>query len=147
MSIGVFTDKLHQPTDDEVQAMLGSAWTRWESLTQFVAQSYQIPVAWTFGGKNYGWNIWYRKGGKTLTSLYPQAEALTAQIVLGAKDVEQAMTLALGSNVRRLLEETPQLHDGRWLFIPVTTDQDVDDVKQLLLIKRRPVGKQGAHRG
>ena len=42
-----------------------------------------------------------------------------AQIVLGSAQVEQALPLELGEAVGTLLRETPQFHDGRWLFIPV----------------------------
>jgi O-methyltransferase involved in polyketide biosynthesis len=50
----------------------------------------------------------------------------------------QALELALGQAVGTLLRETPQFHDGRWLFIPVRAAQDAEDVKLLLQVKRRP---------
>ena len=96
----------------------------------------------TYGGKNYGWNLWYRKSGKSLASLYPQENAFIAQVVLGREQVEKALTLPLGENVRRVVHETPSLHDGRWLFIKITTETDVTDVEQLLLLKKRPVKKE-----
>jgi hypothetical protein len=37
-----------------------------------------------------------------------------------------------------MLQEAPQLRDGRWLFIPVTTKSDAKDVEKLLLAKMRP---------
>ncbi len=61
-----------------------------------------------------------------------------AQIVLGNVQVEQALQLELGEAVGTLLRETPQFHDGRWLFIPVRTARDAEDAKQLLQVKRRP---------
>jgi len=42
-----------------------------------------MPDEFSFGGKNYGWNIWYRKSGKSLVSLYPQEKSIVAQVVLG----------------------------------------------------------------
>jgi hypothetical protein len=117
---------------------LGAKRSLWEELTQFIADNYPIPGEWNFGGKNYGWNLWYRKSGKTLVTLYPQQGFLVAQIVLGKDQVEQALNLKLGKNVGTLLRETPQLHDGRWLFIKVKTAKDVKDIQQLLQVKRRP---------
>jgi hypothetical protein len=61
-----------------------------------------------------------------------------AQIVLGKDQVEQALTLKLGKNVGTVLTGTPQLHDGRWLFIKVKTAKDVKDIQQVLQVKRRP---------
>jgi hypothetical protein len=46
--------------------------------------------------------------------------------------------LKLGKNVGTVLTETPQLHDGRWLFIKVKTAKDIKDIQQLLQVKRRP---------
>ena len=138
MTIGLFTDKAHQPTAAEVFEALGSKQPLWEGLTQFIAGNYPIPGEWNFGGKNYGWNLWYRKSRKTLVTLYPQKGHFVAQIVLGRDQVEQALNLKLGKNVGTVLTETPQLHDGRWLFIKVKTAKDVKDIQQLLQVKRRP---------
>jgi hypothetical protein len=138
MTIGFFTDKEYQPTETAVLEALGAKRVRWEELTQFIADNYPIPGEWNFGGKNYGWNLWYRKSGKTLVTLYPQKGYFVAQIVLGKDQVEQALALKLGKNAGTVLTETPQLHDGRWLFIKVKAARDVKDIQQLLQIKRRP---------
>jgi methyltransferase (TIGR00027 family) len=138
MTVGSLLDKEHQPTPQEIQAALGAAWPLWESLTGFLANTYaEIPPELSFGGKKYGWNLWYRKSGKSLLSLFPNEGYFVAQIVLGNAQVEQALLLELGENVGTLLRETPQFHDGRWLFIPVRAERDVADVQQLLQVKRR----------
>jgi hypothetical protein len=142
MTIGLFTDKDQPPTMSEVSNALGSQHLLWDKLTQFIADNYPIPGEWNFGGKNYGWNVWYRKSGKTLVTLYPQKGCFVAQIVLGKDQVEQALNLKLGKNVGTILTETPQLHDGRWLFIKVKTEKDVRDIQQLLQVKRRPGPQQ-----
>jgi len=138
MSISAFSDKEHQPTPQEINNALGSRQPLWEQLTQFILHNYQLPGELSFGGKKYGWNLWYRRSGKTLVSLYPQKNYLVAQIVLGKDQVENAIQLKLGKNVRTILEETPQLHDGRWLFVKVRTGKDVKDIQELLRIKKRP---------
>lgn len=138
MSIGTFVDKDHQPTLPEVFDALGAQQSLWEKLTQFIANNYPIPGEWNFGGKKYGWNVWYRKSGKTLVSMYPQQGGFVVQIVLGKDQVEQALDLKLGKNVGTMLKETPQFHDGRWLFIRVKTEKDIKDIQQLLQVKRKP---------
>ena len=138
MTIGLFVDKEYQPTETAVLEALGAKRPLWKALVQFIADNYPIPGEWNFGGKNYGWNLWYRKSGKTLVTLFPQNGYFVAQIVLGKDQVEQALNLKLGKNVGTVLTETPQLHDGRWLFIKVKSGKDVKDVEQLLQVKRRP---------
>jgi len=139
MAIGFFLDKEHQPSPDELSAAMGLNSSLWERLVHFIADTYQMPGEWSYGGKKYGWNLWYRKGGKSLASLYPQQGHLVAQVVLGREEGERALALPLGDHVGGMLRDAPLLHDGRWLFIPVTSQTDAADVEQLLLVKRRPV--------
>ncbi len=144
MAIGIFLDKEHQPTPEEISAALGPVQPLWERLTRFISDAYEMPGELSYGGKKYGWNVWYRKSGKTLASLYPQEAHFVAQVVLGREQAEKAFALELGENVGRALRESPQLHDGRWLFIQVRTERDMEDIQQLLQIKKRPRrAKQG----
>ena len=137
MAIGCFVDKSTPPSTETIQETLGAAAPLWNDLLDFVATQYKMPGDFSFGGKNYGWNMWYRKSGKSLASLYPQQGYFVAQVVLGRLQLEQALTLNLGEKVSRMLCETPMLHDGVWLFIPVDSEVDVNDIKQLLLVKKR----------
>jgi hypothetical protein len=141
MSIGCFLDKSHMPSPEDLQAALGPGFSLWERLLLFIESNYQMPGELSFGGKKYGWNLWYRKSGKSLVSLFPQEGGFVAQVVLGKDQVEKALSLTLGVKVGKMVRDTPQIHDGKWLFIPVTAQEDVQDVEQLLLIKKRPVKK------
>jgi hypothetical protein len=141
MSAGFFTDKSHPPSAEELRDTIGAAFPCWERLVTFIQDTYQMPGELSFGGKNYGWNLWYRKSGKSLVSLFPQQNCVVAQVVLGKDQVAKAMQLSLGEKVGKRLRETPQLHDGKWLFIPVDSEQDAQDIEQLLLVKKRPLRK------
>jgi len=139
MSIGYFLDKTHQPSPQELEETLGSTYPLWKRLLQFIEDNYQMPGEWSFGGKNYGWNIWYRKSGKSLVSLFPHQNSFVAQVVLGRDQLEKALQLDLGEKVGKMVRETPMLHDGKWLFIPVATATDASDIERLFLIKKKPV--------
>jgi hypothetical protein len=131
-------DKSHPPTGGELAQTLGARLPLWERLTTFIAETYAMRGELSFGGQKYGWNLWYRKGGKSLVSLFPQEGYFVAQVVLGKAEVAQAKTLKMGKNVRGVFDSARQFHDGRWLFIKVRTPKDVKDIEQLLLIKRKP---------
>lgn len=139
MSIGIFVDKDHPPSPAELTEMLGVRKPLWDDLIAFIAVNYQLSAELSFGGKNYGWNLWYRRGGKSLATLYPHQNSFIVQIVLGRDQVEKAYALALGKHVTQVLHDTPQLHDGRWLFIKVKSKRDVKDIKQLILVKKQPI--------
>jgi hypothetical protein len=132
-----------QPTPDEMAQMIGERAKLWAELRAFVASSYDIPPEVIFGGKKYGWQLHYRKGGRTLVDLYPERDAFTVLVVLGKQESEQAVARidTLSPNVRAVFEATPPLHDGRWLWIRPSTEADVISIEVLLTIKRKPKKK------
>jgi hypothetical protein len=116
-------------------------------VTNFIEKSYDVEGTWsTWGPAESGWNLRYRRKGKSLAALYPQRERILVQIVLGKVQAERALQLELKGKVLRMLREAPQLRDGRWLFIPVTSESDAEDVEKLLSAKIRPP-KKDMHRG
>ncbi len=138
MVISCFADPAAPPGPEELDAALADSQPLWAALVHLIEVELDVPGEWNFGGKKYGWNRWYRKGGKALTSLYPQSGGLVAQVVLGREQVEQALAQDLGAELNRLVRETPRLHDGMWLFIPVRSAEVESGVAQLLRIKRPP---------
>jgi len=142
MTAGSFLDKSAPPSEQEVAQALGAAFPLWQGMVAFMAENYDMQVPFSFGGKNYGWNLWYRKSGKPLTSLFPNQGYFVAQVVLGREQVDKAMSMELGPKASQRLRDTPQFHDGKWLYIPVQEAQDLADVQQLILLKKRPVKKK-----
>ncbi|NPE08916.1 MAG: DUF3788 domain-containing protein [Asgard group archaeon] len=142
MTESPFTDPTHQPTLEEIRSALGSCFPLWERLTTFIEETYKIEGTWsTWGPAKTGWNLRYRRKGKSLTALHPQQNRILVQIVLGKVQAERALQLELGEKVSRMLQESPQLRDGRWLHIPVTSESNANDVESLLLAKIRPPRK------
>jgi len=135
MPVGAFVEKQHQPTMREVFASIGSKKGLWENLERFVAENYQSKRDFAFYGKNYGWALRFRKAGKALLSMYPGEGSFTAQIVLGETPAKKASSLRLGRNARSVLGRAHQFPEGRWLFIRVSSKQDLRDIQQLLLLK------------
>ena len=61
-------------------------------------------------------------------------------MILGKKEAEKANLIKakLNKEVQTVFDNTEQLHDGRWLWIRVLTNSDVDSIKLLLSAKRKP---------
>ena len=134
-------DKTHKPTEEEILSFIGEhAKEAWLEIKQFIEKHYDIEPETLYYGTKYGWTIRYRKGGKTLCSLFPEKDGFTILITLGKKESEKVLSLfdELSSKTQKLLRNTKQLHDGRWLWIRLLAKSDTDDVKKLLQIKRRP---------
>ena len=130
--------KEHRPTDEEILETIGVT-TYWLELRQYLESSYDITPELINGGK-HGWAVRYRRSGKTLCNLIPEKGAFTVLVVLGKKEAEKALSIMdqLNANVRQLLDNAEQLHDGRWLWIRVRKQGDVKSIKELLKIKRKP---------
>ena len=143
------TDKTTQPTDADMITVIGQPIAEaWTALRRFLVETYDIAPIFNSGGKKYGWNLQHRIGGRPLCEMYPEHGSFTALVVLGKAELDQAMERieTFGPTVRQALVETPRYHDGCWMYIrvsdPLTCQQDVKDVEQLLLIKKRPPRKK-----
>ena len=69
---------------------------------------------------------------------------------MGKAELEQALERldSFGPTVQQALVETPRYHDGCWMYIRVadqlTCQQDVQDIEQLILIKKKPASKKAS---
>lgn len=142
-------DKTTQPSDADMMDTIGQPIAEaWTALRKFLVDTYDIVPVFNSGGKKYGWNLQHRIGGRPLCELYPENGSFTALVILGKVELEQALQRVdtFGSIVRKALLETPRLHDGCWMYIrvsdPLTCQQDVQDIQQLILIKRKPPRKK-----
>jgi hypothetical protein len=135
MSVGVFTDKAHAPTAEQISEAIGSRRAAWEEILQVIWEGYSHQKDWRFYGKNYGWALRFRKSGKALASLYPAEGGFTIQLILSQADVDKTRGLKLGKHVRHIIEQAHPFPEGRWVFIPVRSGQDLRDVRQLLALK------------
>lgn len=138
-------DKNAPPSEDDMLAVIGPPFAAaWTELRRFLAETYAVVPVLQCGGPRYGWNLQHRKGSRPLCELYPEYGSFTAMVVLGKKEMEQALERldTFGATIRRALLETPRYHDGCWMYIriadPLTCEQDARDFAQLVLIKKKP---------
>ena len=136
MSVGKFTDKKYQPSEAEVLAAVGSKLPIWQELIGFIRQNYPVQEDFKFMyGKNYGWAFRFRIKGQFLTSLYPAEGGFAVQVNLSPQAVEQALSLQPGKNVQQAIARAHPYPEGRWLFIPVESEQDAAEIRQLLALR------------
>jgi hypothetical protein len=138
MSVGIFTDKTQPPTSQQILTAVGARRAAWEKLIQFIRDRYAAQEDWSFYGRNYGWALRFRKSGKALISLYPAQNGFAVQVVLGEPEVQTALGMKIGQHIRSIVEAATPFAEGRWLFIPVKSAQDIRDVQQLLTLKSPP---------
>lgn len=138
-------DKTKQPSFEEMIDWIGQPLsTEWSTLHRFLEETYRIEPIFNDGGKRYGWNLQYRISKRPLCEMYPEHGSFTALVILGKAELEKAIVRieTYGLLVQKALVETPRYHDGCWMYIrvsnPQTCHQDVLDIFELVLIKRKP---------
>jgi hypothetical protein len=138
MSKGCFTDRAHRPTWQEIYAALGPRRKAWDELNQYIVENYQVRGELLFGGLNYGWALRFRKSGKTLLVLFPGQKEFIANVVVGRSLLKSAQALKLGENARQVLTSAKRFYEGCWLYVKVSSKQDIQDVQQLIAVKAKP---------
>lgn len=129
------------PDENDMLALIGqSLYDVWQKLCAAIDEKYDMDRIWNSGGKAWTYEYKYRRGGKTLCSLYARENCMGFMVILG-KD-ERAKFEAARNNyselVQKIYDETKTYHDGKWLmFEPVDTSLFGDFV-QILAIKRKP---------
>ena len=137
-------DKDHKPSEEKILDCLGGeAGEAWADIVSFLRTSYDFSPELNYGGTKYGWATRYRKSGKSLCTFYPERGAFTVLVVLGKKEVEQVEEHMNEFSIRFVdsFKSAKQFHDGRWLWIRILDNSGVEDIRRLLIVKRKPKNK------
>ena len=129
------------PSPSTMEELLGqSLFKVWQALCSVIDEKYEMDRSWNTGGKKWTYEYKYRRGGKTLCSLYAKRGCIGFLIIFGkgerAKFEEIRDTLS--DTVCRSYDEADTYHDGKWvMFEPISTEE-FDDYMKLLVVKRKP---------
>ncbi len=111
-----------------------------ESLCKHVETEYQSKPVLEYSrcSMQYGWNVKYKKAGRTLCTLYPLEGYFIALIVIGEREKTEieSMLPIFTEYLQQLYHETKTGMGQKWLMINVTDDAVLEDVKQCIAIRR-----------
>lgn len=128
-----------QPTKAEIEAYIDSS--LWAELNRFLQESYEVEPAYSYSSCSAqpGWNVKYKKAGRSLCTLYPMQGFFIALVTIGAKEEDEAQLLMpmCSEYTQTLFTNTTFSAGGRWLMINVTDDSILQDVKQLIQLRRK----------
>jgi len=146
-SITRITESGHPPVDSAVAGCIGGeAYEYWKRLADLIEKRYPkvFKPEWLFGGKKHGWSLRYKKS-KSFCTFIPEKNRFAVLIVFGAEERirVEAIRYELSARTLKQYDEATTYHDGKWLLLTVDTDRVVDDVLQLLAIKRKPKSGEG----
>lgn len=128
-----------QPTEVEIAEYVGSS--LWHDINKFLQENYVVQPKYSYStcSGQPGWNVKYQKAGRSLCTLYPMPGFFIALVVIGAKEELEAepVLLECDESIQKMYKKTAPLLGGRWLMIHVTSEKILDDVKQLIQLRRK----------
>jgi hypothetical protein len=133
------------PTDEELNSIMGEEnFKVWSEVNCFIEKNYNVEYMWDKGGKTGIYELKYRKSGKTLCALYPRELGMLILIVFGKAEREkfENSRIEFTKYVNDFYENTRQYHDGKWLYLDYDSNLSIEDIKKLILIKKKPNRKR-----
>jgi len=135
-------DKSAPPDDRAVRQWIGSgAFVHWTALRHWIDESYPAVFEpdWLYGGKNRGWSLRYKKA-KAFCTLVPEYGRFSTVVVLGRAEREkfEERRYAWRPPLVKLYDEAKAYIDGKWLTVTIASTEDLDEVMDLLAMKRPP---------
>lgn len=129
------------PNEQELKNLLGeSLFEVWIKLCAAIDEKYDMDHLWDNGGKAWTYEYKYRRGGKTLCTLYARENCVGFMIIFGKNEREkfEASRERYSEQIQTIYDTAKTYHDGKWvMFQPVDTIL-FDDFVRLLGIKRKP---------
>ena len=111
----------------------------WTELTEAIDSLYDVDRLWDKGFGDWKIEYKYRRGGKTLCTFYAKEGVANLLITYGKAEREkfEAIKTSVSQQLQEIYERTATLHDGKWLWIPLDDKLKVEDIIEMLKIKRR----------
>lgn len=132
-------DKNYRPTMEEL-----GEYVRNPVFTQFcsdIRNSYQCgeSIEYSSCSMEKGWNVKFKKAGKSLCTIYPREGYFTVMVVVGRKEkpfVEEILP-DCGVELRSLYDRTREGNGQRWLMADIEDREGLyDDILRLIRIRR-----------
>lgn len=134
-------DQGNKPTLNDIREFSGASQQLWEELTGYIEENYKTKpeIAYSSCSAQPGWNIKYKKSGKSLCTLYPMEGYFIALVVIGGKEEDEVRigmeTGLYSSYLKGLYDNTTYMKIGRWLMIEVRNQETLRDIKNLIEIR------------
>ena len=129
------------PTQSILEELIGSNnLDIWNKLVAGIDSLYEMDRTWNKGFGDWIYEYKYRRGGKTLCTFYAKQGIANILITLGKAEREKVELKRedFSPLLLTLYDETKTYHDGKWLWIPIDEVLSMDDIINLLKIKKRP---------
>jgi len=124
-----------QPSMEQVETYVSSPY--WKQIIDWIEASYHASPSVEYSKELPGWNVKYKKGSKSLCTIYPEKGRFTVLTVVPPKKEMEAQLMlgSLSTVTRGIFTAARPMAIGRWLMIPVESDTAVEDVRKLITLR------------
>ena len=138
MPLSSLADKSHEPTDDDLHAVLGKAQTVWTDLIESVDQRIgPISQVWGYTSKTTGWGLRLKQKDRIILYMTPQLGKFLVSFALGEKAVAEAKRSKLSATLLTAIDAAPRYAEGRGLRLEVSKKLQVSELAALAEIKSK----------
>ena len=114
----------------------------WPQLRAYLAAAYGAGPRLEYSrcGLEPGWNVKFRRGSKSLCTVYLRPGFVTAMVSVAPKDEEaaQMVLLTCTAETQAVYHRSAASKMGRWLMLDITSPEMLEDVKALLAVRVKP---------
>ena len=129
------------PMADELSNLVSKPlYEVWNKLVALIDENYDMERLWNSGGKVWKYEYKYRRGGKTLCSLYARENRIGFMVIFG-KDERAKFEADKADYLEETLavyNQAKTYHDGKWMMFEPKDTSMFNDFLKLLSIKRKP---------
>jgi hypothetical protein len=136
MALSAFDDKSNPPRDNDLAAMLGSAFVFWNELKRLITSRFSpLSEEWGFTSKKTGWGLRLKGEKRTVLYMTPCEGYFIASFALGEKAVKAARESDLPVSILQVIDGAKKYAEGRGVRLEVRSAEDVRNVEKLAVIK------------
>lgn len=130
-----------KPCEETLHTLMGEkCYKAWSDIISFIDKNYDYEGLYNKGGKKGVYELKYRKNGRPLCALYPRQNGLCILIIFGKAECEkfEALRTSFSEYISYTYDNTHQYHDGRWVYFDIEDDKLNDQIKTLIMLKKKP---------
>lgn len=112
----------------------------WTGLCAAIDEKYEMECLWNKGYREWKYEYKYRRGGKTLCTLYARKGCVGFMVIFGKAEREkfEALRESFPVQIQMAYDEAATYHDGKWVMFEPKDTEVMSDYVRLLAIKRKP---------
>ena len=125
----------HIPTEYEIKEYINN--DLWVNFCEYMKNTYNAVPKFEFSkcSWEYGWNMKFKNGSKSLCTIYPRENYFTILIVIGKNEkklFEDAFS-SFSNGIQKIYKETPEGNGQKWLMIDLEdNDRKYEDIKKII---------------